>query len=503
MKEIPLLSPQFYKDLEEIELRFDCKVSAALLDAADCDLKVKDNYRYLSVQYTDTDTEKLQISFLPKGKELVYDKKNTLTSKNIQKGRPSKIALALIDGVVDVEEYVLYNGDTYRFSKASLSINGKIILWKHEFINDPNEDIFLTEDEFVKLTIVKEKSKTMVITPKDYEDFSNNIKSFYSCITDFKIIKGTSIGEMYHRQNYYCLNGKESGTLWSSCMNQMPNYTFNIYNYNPDVCSMLIAVYCDKIVGRALVWQTNKGVLMDRIYTYWDYLVLDFIKYAKTNKWHYKTEQNSSTQDFYLYDEITDTYYIDNCDFTVKLDYIDKYAPYLDTLKYLNKSDKILTNDYLRPFDYELETTSGFLEDNNSVTCTVTGDIIHIDDAIYLEYLSEYAHEDEVVYTYDSEPALYEDVITLHDFSYAFRNDAEVVSVREGYALMGECQYIDREGEWALWNNVTLLYNDEYAYTESDIVEFSPGKYAYADDEMFDDFDEDDLMADLKQINEI
>lgn len=145
-----------------------------------------------------------------------------------------------------------------------------------------------------------------------------------------EVVEGEDIRHWYSKDN-----NSKGGTLGKSCMNEKKHQKlFNIYVENPEVCRMAIKRdndNPDKIVGRALLWDTDQGIYMDRIYTSDEHHRFSFIGFADLNNW------------------VTMDNYQDRL--TVKL--IDKdfgdddSNPYMDTFKYYYYKDNLLSNQRL------------------------------------------------------------------------------------------------------------------------------------------------------------
>lgn len=238
------------------------------------------------------------------------------------------------------------------------------------------------------------------ITPKQLEDFVNLYKSYYDLEKDaykrFEIVSGEEIKKWYLYENYE----SQRGQLGASCMRHKgcQDY-FNIYIQNPEVVSLVILKSQKddtKITGRALLWTaTNGDKILDRIYFINDSDENLFKKFANENGW--KTKSNLTWQE------------LDKYEIQLKKWIFDKY-PYLDTFAFLEKDDGILKSDEdLWPDQgfWRLQSTSGDYEDDNVVWSEYNGEYInreeaifcqrreewvYVDDAIYLEYLEEYAH---------------------------------------------------------------------------------------------------------------
>ena len=193
----------------------------------------------------------------------------------------------------------------------------------------------------------------MSITETELADFAQKYKAafdlFRSGFGKFDIVEGPKISYWYKSDRYY----SQSGTLGNSCMKEKTPDFFKIYTENPDVCRMVILYdnlgqYVNgkymtlKIVGRAIVWTLESGeTFMDRVYGTEDAVVDKFINFAKYKGWYYKQHQNRDI----------DTYLLGPNGKNLKLNLrvrakncrFDRY-PYMDTLCYIDRDGKIITN---------------------------------------------------------------------------------------------------------------------------------------------------------------
>ena len=187
---------------------------------------------------------------------------------------------------------------------------------------------------------------------KQIEDFVNKFKAVMDSkgsFDRFKIVSGEEILNYYDISNYA---DYDEGQLGHSCMNNKSISIFDMYIRNPNVVKLVIlkAPGSEKIIGRALFWQTNEGLFMDRIYTSKDSDIVLFKMYADSIGAWSKELQTSS----YKYRE--DFHYWFNIerngekktvgDMIVQLDDygFNKY-PYLDTFCYYNRNTGQLCND--------------------------------------------------------------------------------------------------------------------------------------------------------------
>ncbi len=172
---------------------------------------------------------------------------------------------------------------------------------------------FKTEDEKMLTTLIQPLSRNTEIYSKnrttikigrlirklfgtrfsdvEIEKFVNQYKSSLdSKLTHFDIWEGRRISEGYRSKNY-TYDGASSNPLLNSCMND-ELHLVDFYSYVP--VKLLVMLNSDEhIFGRALIWKTDKGFFMDRIYCAFDSDYYKFIDYAKKNNLIYKDENRS------------------------------------------------------------------------------------------------------------------------------------------------------------------------------------------------------------------
>ena len=208
-----------------------------------------------------------------------------------------------------------------------------------------------------KLVDIYSKSEALKNSPNSYDevpffDFNaSDIEKFVNAYTAkvlfeqnaldrFKVVSGKEIRKWYDEKNYSSTNG--GGQLNSSCMrhSRCQKY-FDIYVDNPKVCQLLILMdnTGKKILGRALLWKTETGNFMDRIYTEKD----NYMKLFK--QWG---EQNN-------YDMKSYNYNYSNAIIVHVKPKIYAYYPYMDTLYVYAPVKGILSNQvssYSSTLDY-------------------------------------------------------------------------------------------------------------------------------------------------------
>jgi hypothetical protein len=179
---------------------------------------------------------------------------------------------------------------------------------------------FSTEDDRILSTLIKPltrvteiyfKNKTDIkigrlvrklfgnkFTDQQIEKFVNQYKSILdSKSLNFVILSGYSIIQAY-TSDYYTQDAPKVNPLYNSCMNDQ-SHLIEFYNYVP-VRLLTLCNSENDIFGRALLWNTDKGVFMDRVYVANDQDYFKFIDYAKKNNFIYKWENKSGDKILYV-----------------------------------------------------------------------------------------------------------------------------------------------------------------------------------------------------------
>lgn len=240
-------------------------------------------------------------------------------------------------------------------------------LYLTEFIKKNTEGIKETPYKIGKFVNNLLKNAGVEFSPKDVEAFVDKFKAEMKkrkdiFETNFKIVKGRDIRKYYLESNY----ASGDGTLGNSCMRHSKCQEYlDIYVDNENV-SLIILFDDDQeyIIGRAILWDaiqqsTNNHIkFMDRVYVNQSNDIELFRQFAIKNKFHYKQKQDYSNiplmfDNTQLSDE--DSYItITN----VQIGYDDTY-PYVDTVKYYDKSSEELTNNSDNYYDMMLDSTTG------------------------------------------------------------------------------------------------------------------------------------------------
>jgi hypothetical protein len=151
------------------------------------------------------------------------------------------------------------------------------------------------------------------------EIFSNAWKLYQilgSCT--FEVVSGLDIKKYYKTDNYDRKFG--DGNLFGSCMNDNTHY-LDIYVENVDKINLLVLKTEDnKVIGRSLLWKTESGLYMDKIYYGADFIHDIFILWGKSNHVKYDCAGKISMRPSRMVTKLNPSKY--------------KYYPYLDTMEY-------------------------------------------------------------------------------------------------------------------------------------------------------------------------
>lgn len=172
---------------------------------------------------------------------------------------------------------------------------------------------------------------------KDIEQFSNLLVAQASASqSEIKLVSGSDIKKYYHGKNYS--DEENTGTLSGSCMRGNDSqYLMDFYRDNPHRIQLAVLfskIYPSKIVGRALVWKTNLGFFMDRIYAS-DVNVKVFHTWAKKQGFMYKGMNNREISGNLITAEGKEVRLSNLFVSDLKMRNDGRSIPYLDTMCYL------------------------------------------------------------------------------------------------------------------------------------------------------------------------
>ena len=301
-----------------------------------------------------------------------------------------------------------------------------------KYYKDGNE-IWKKSRNTIKLGVLLNSLFPGQFDSNQIEAFTNKMKSFQSD-NKVKIVEGEEIRKWYLEVNY--LN--DDDPLGSSCMRYERCQSYlDIYVKNPDVCKMAVCLQGDKLVARALIWKVttkSKGEFewfMDRRYYCIESYNQTLIDYAVENGWAYR-----ATNTFVDVKNVIYKGEKFNCDMTVELDENISYKkyPYVDTFRRFYPETAILENESeVKGSNFIIlnDTSGSYIssqqdrndddrDDEDMVWSEYEGEMIHIDDAVYvsrgwnryhgwyridsgvIEYcedISEYVYEEDARYS--------------------------------------------------------------------------------------------------------
>lgn len=249
------------------------------------------------------------------------------------------------------------------------------------------------------------KDNGHIVSDKEIENFVNKFKATWDAKNIkkeyIKLVKGDDIKYWYFEERY-C--GKGRATLSKSCMRyDYAQDFFEIYTQNPEVCQLLIKVDDnDKLESRALLWKTNRGPYLDRIYYTYDSDVE-----LLTNWYKEKFGPNVESYDYSGHHE-----------WSVQLNEKIIYGqyPYMDTFTFFSadlcKLYSYEPSNVNRKRLYLLQDTEGEYSRQDLVYCEYEGESypeeetvwstqlashIHKENAIWSDYLNSYIHNNSAV----------------------------------------------------------------------------------------------------------
>jgi hypothetical protein len=127
-----------------------------------------------------------------------------------------------------------------------------------------------------------------IFTPMEIESFVNEFKCEHDLmngIIDIKFVSGEDLYYWYKYENY---NQRAGGPLNNSCMRSVDKKILQLYIDNPNQVKLAIFTKNNKLEARALIWETNHGTYMDRIYYTQDHIKNIYEKYALDHNWLYR-----------------------------------------------------------------------------------------------------------------------------------------------------------------------------------------------------------------------
>jgi len=313
-----------------------------------------------------------------------------------------------------------------------------------------------------KPTKILQKIVKRKFTNRDYELLNNLLKSKILNQKEFEVVEGKDIQYWYNE-----VNNDEGATLSNSCMRYADcSQYLELY---ADVCKMLVLFNEDKslICGRALLWEIDDKIYMDRVYYSRDWYYDLFIDYAQEHKFAYRANNSllstGSNQYWYspqnnykspiflsLHVELPKSYdrlpYIDSFRYLFD-DILYDHLPTSDELNYLEEIDACdcadgETSKLLYITCYSCGKSAWNVEgEENSLYWSDHDGRYYCDDCCsWVEVLEDYIHNDDIV-----------DCVDEDDYSFI---DARWDIERDSNYIKHEGTYYHINSEYAQENLV-------------------------------------------------
>jgi len=328
-----------------------------------------------------------------------------------------------------------------------------------------------------------------ILTPRAVKLFKD--VEFTSFVNQYKAACDAECKEFVIRPNkdipeIYCMDREQGHAgLNDSCMNGDEDY-LKIYAYCPHLRILTMMNNEGHLAGRALLWTTEDGVLMDRVYVAKEHYYDMFLEYAETNEFIRKVEYKSyRDKDRYVKDGnvFRKAYKIAT---PTEFD----YYPYIDTFTY--GGEGFLCNDNsFSGIVYEYCQTGGTRDGDDYLECAYTNNRYHEDDLRYIEYGEyggQYIHCDHSVYVVTNRTYYYENddaIVYVESRSeYYLKEDENLVEINgDMYHTDDEqVRFSDNTGEWHLDEDVIWCdHHDTYLLLE-DAVRTPNGDIFHKDD---------------------
>jgi hypothetical protein len=331
------------------------------------------------------------------------------------------------------------------------------------------------------------------LTDKDFETFNNMVRAFIGINGDedgegktlsVEVVSGEDIRKAYLEDNYS--NLADSGSnLWGSCMryDKCQDY-FDIYVDN-NVKLLIAKDVFGKIVGRALLWECINGrKAMDTIYSPENVRQV-FINWAIENKHYYKSSQSCHHHYFDMFDG-------DRCDcwdadVQLACATFDEY-PYMDSLRFLNEDNKILSNNDSIDWTHCLRDTGGGYESNRqTVYDEYDEEDIDEEDSVFLDYRTDEVswcgttHTDNTTRVEDGYRVLDDHAMEVDGRHYVQGSDL-IVYVESHGEYYRRCDTVETyDGDIIHEDDAVECAHTGNTYYEGDMKEVSDGVFVHYD----------------------
>jgi hypothetical protein len=162
---------------------------------------------------------------------------------------------------------------------------------KYKLLDDKDNTVYKsTMRQKLRLGRIINKLWNNEFTAEQIENFVNDYKAEHDMLhgnINIKLVSGKDIAYWYDYHKY-----APGGTLNKSCMRAVGKNRLALYVDNPEKIKLAIFTKGEKLEARALVWETNQGVYMDRIYYTVDHLANSYVAYADKMGWMCYNKKN-------------------------------------------------------------------------------------------------------------------------------------------------------------------------------------------------------------------
>lgn len=321
-----------------------------------------------------------------------------------------------------------------------------------ELTDDPKYfDMEITKPLSSSIQTFKVGRALKIMVPDIPADVLSNIVSALQSEIEgeIKVVEGDEIVE------YYTYNDiSPEGTIGKSCMNNMDDEFFHLYSENEGIVKLAVLLdEYETLVARALLWKTNIGWVMDRVYYSSYKYEYQFKDWAKGNNYLTKLEMEN---EFGVV--------------RIKLDEVKfEHYPYLDTFNYICFNKGELSNDDIFYDDDEvaiLNSTDGEFEPERNVELPFNP----------IHSLSDYKWANDLTtfinYSIDYEKWL--DDFISDELEQYYSYPKEFLDVYDGYIKYNfdklNLEEIDKDIDKDNFKEMILDFHDSYMSKYEDIV---------------------------------
>lgn len=309
---------------------------------------------------------------------------------------------------------------------------------------------------------------TNQFSEQEYSNFCSMFKIYHpsSNVLDRytkEFVKGDLISYWYNHERYV----SNDGTLGNSCMRYSKcKEWLKIYDDNPEVIQLFIVKTEEGLLaGRCLIWGEK---YFDRVYGVNNDVEVGISTYLKDMGY------------IDIYNDVQETV-------TFKLNYSYKdydHFPYMDTFACMSgkeiwnstdddDADRVLRSSEGRWSGYEEE-------EDNQVRCEVDDNYYSENECVYFDHLGGWVHSDnttwcecihqswpdnDVTRLYNGDYAPDDQVTELFNGDYAHHDDDDLTSDIDGdYFIMGKHNFVEVKDEWYPEDDDRICYTNDSKY---------------------------------------